>query len=144
MPDERRRLKPRPANLGNLSILLAEDERLNRMSMAFGLEAAGHRVTAATDGEQALDILANGRFDLALMDVRMPGVDGVTAARRIRSDASGRFDPDIPIIALTAYAAPGERRKFRDAGMDACVIKPVETNDLLRVIARALRKKGRI
>ncbi|TVM27410.1 hypothetical protein DQK91_22640 [Oceanidesulfovibrio marinus] len=82
------------------------------------LEQLGHATIEAADGESALEKLAWEKFDVVLMDIQMPRLDGVSATRRIREDTSGDFDPDIPIIAMTAYAMPGDEEEFKSAGMD--------------------------
>ncbi len=117
-----------------LSILLAEDERLNRMHLVFGLESAGHRVAAVENGRAALATLESAAFDVVLMDIQMPEMDGVEATRRIRGAEGGDIDPSIPIIALSAYVTERDRESFAEAGVDAYVAKPVETTELLRVI----------
>jgi CheY-like chemotaxis protein len=119
----------------SLSILLAEDTLLNRLFLARTLESAGHRVRLAENGEQALDLLAGERFDLVLMDIQMPVMDGIEAIRRIRQDAGGRFDPAIPVIALTAYAMKGDRERFLGQGMTDYLAKPIEVEVLYDAIA---------
>jgi CheY-like chemotaxis protein len=97
------------------------------------LVTAGHKVGEAEDGKDALSKLSEAPFDLVLMDIQMPEMDGVEATRQIRSGKHGRAD--IPIIALTAYAMKGDREKFLDNGMDGYVTKPVDFGELARVIA---------
>ena len=125
-----------------LSILLAEDERLNRLHLVFGLESLGHRVEAVENGHAVLDALRKARYDLVLMDIQMPEMDGVEAARRIRGGAVGAIDPSIPIIALSAYVTEKDRQRFFDAGMDAYASKPVEMEDLKRIIGRVVGKRS--
>jgi CheY-like chemotaxis protein/two-component sensor histidine kinase len=120
-------------DLPRLSILVAEDNPVNRLFMKRALTGAGHRVKEAADGFQALEETAAGGVDLLLMDIQMPGMDGLEATRKIRSGSCGK--PDIPIIALTAYAMRGDREKFMSAGMDGYVTKPVDFGELARVIA---------
>ncbi len=131
----------RPPALGPLKILLAEDERLNRFHMVIDLEDSGHRVVTAEDGVEALSALERERFDLILMDVQMPRMDGVEATRRIRSGAAPGVDRDIPIVALTAYAMAGDREKFLAAGMDDYIAKPVDKEQLDRVLETVLAGK---
>ncbi len=123
-----------PAARRPLSVLLAEDERLNRMHTVFGLENAGYQVTAVENGKEALAALEANDFDLVLMDIQMPEMDGVTTTRTIRASEGGRFDPTIPIVAMTAYAMGGDRERFLAAGVDACVSKPLEMDALVRVM----------
>jgi len=111
-------------------ILLAEDDILNRKSLAHFLTIKGHEMLFAANGIEVLSALEKNQFDIVLMDVQMPNMDGIEATRRIRSSLSGKFDPQIPIIALTAYAMSGDRENFIEAGMNDYVSKPVDI-DLL-------------
>lgn len=116
----------------SLDILLVDDNATNRIVGGGLLSAAGHRITEASDGREALEVAKTRRFDLILMDISMPHVDGVQATRMIREMAGP--NRDTPIVALTAHAMPAERRRFMDAGMQACMIKPFrvrEFEDLL-------------
>jgi CheY-like chemotaxis protein len=108
-----------------LRILLAEDNRVNQVVAVRLLEKAGHTVTVAGDGAEALLKLNAGVFDCVLMDVQMPGVDGMEASRRIR--AAGN---EIPIIALTANAMRGDRDECLKAGMNGYVVKPFEVSEV--------------
>ncbi len=123
------------SDLPPLSILLAEDNAVNRLFLHRALSTAGHTVTEAVNGYQALEELGRGRFDLILMDIQMPEMDGLEATREIRSNG---LAPGIPIIALTAYAMKGDREKFLEAGMDGYVSKPVDFGELARVIFESL------
>jgi PAS domain S-box-containing protein len=127
-----------PEDSGPLNILLAEDDLLNRTSLVHFLEKEGHRVTAVGDGQAVLETLAEKTFDLILMDIQMPLMDGVETARRIRRNETGRFDANCPIIALTAYALTGDREKILAAGMDGYVTKPVDMAELGRAMAAAV------
>ncbi|MFP4349458.1 MAG: ATP-binding protein [Desulfococcaceae bacterium] len=125
-----------------LNILLAEDERLNRMSLQKLLTTAGHQVTGVSDGREALETLVrNKTFDLILMDVQMPEMDGLEATRRIRNEKNGRFDARIPIIALTAFAMEGDRERILQAGMDGYLSKPVDMKELHQTIDRVISQK---
>jgi CheY-like chemotaxis protein len=88
-----------------------------------------------TDGEKVLDALASSPYDVVLMDVQMPAMDGIEATRAIR--ASDKAYRDIPIIALTAYAMTGDRERFLSAGMDDYVTKPVDIDKLLAAMVNA-------
>jgi PAS domain S-box-containing protein len=133
--------KPAPTakiTLGDLPpmrILLAEDNPVNRLFLRRALVTAGHDVTEAENGLQVLSALASTSFDLILMDIQMPEMDGVEATQRIRSGRHGRRD--IPIIALTAYAMKGDREKFLNNSMNGYVTKPVDFGELARTIAEA-------
>ena len=116
----------------SLSILVAEDKRTNQMVIAKILDRAGHRVTIVDNGEAALDILETQEFDLVLMDVNMPVMNGIEATKLYRFTALGR--PHVPIVALTADATEEVKRRCREAGMDACATKPIEPHRLLEII----------
>ena len=109
---------------GPLHILAAEDNELNRMFMRAMLEEQGHRVTFACNGTEVLAALRRDKFDLVLMDVQMPGMDGVQTTRAIRSGEDKHLPANIVIIALTAYAMQGDREKFIGAGMNGYIAKP--------------------
>jgi two-component system, sensor histidine kinase and response regulator len=126
--------KPARSELRPLRILLAEDNPVNQLVMQRLLTKQGHSVHAASDGRQALEELKNSVFDLVLMDVQMPEVNGLDATRAIREGASGKNPVTIPIIALTAYAMKGDRERFMAAGMDGYVTKPVDVDELTRAI----------
>ncbi len=115
-----------------LSVLVAEDKRTNQMVIAKILDRAGHRVTLVDNGEAALDVLETHEFDLVLMDVNMPVMNGIEATKLYRFAALGR--PRVPIVALTADATEEVRRRCEEAGMDACLTKPIEPHRLLEVI----------
>ena len=130
--------KPRAEDTRALRILLAEDEPVSRMAIITLLEKQGHSVTGVVNGREALDALGRDGFDVVLMDVQMPLMDGVEAARGIRGGRAGRDKTDIPIIALTAYAMAGDREAFLEAGMDAYLAKPVGVEELLAAIGRVM------
>jgi PAS domain S-box-containing protein len=118
----------------SLRILLAEDSVINQRLAVGLLERKGHRVTVAADGREAYDAFISQPFDLILMDVQMPEMDGFEATRTIRS--SGHPHADIPIIAMTAHAMKGDRDRCLDAGMDAYISKPVRAQALYETILR--------
>ncbi|EMG36445.1 PAS domain S-box [Desulfocurvibacter africanus PCS] len=124
---------------GGFRILLVEDNRINSLFAAYLLEKLGHSVRAVASGVQALAALREEKFDLVLMDVRMPEMDGAEATRRIRAGEAG--DPKIPIVALTAYALQGDRERFLAVGMDDYVSKPMDTAELERVLERVGRRE---
>jgi two-component system, sensor histidine kinase RpfC len=143
--DERREEKPAAAlapTVGRqLSVLLADDNRTNQKVIAKILERAGHAVAVVDDGEAALDALESGRFDVVLMDVNMPRLDGLEATKLYRMTELG--GPRRPIIALTADATPEMMARCAEAGMDACVTKPIEPRVLLDRIAGLLPEPER-
>jgi CheY-like chemotaxis protein len=116
-----------------LHLLLAEDNIVNQTHVARVLQKRGHSVEIANNGKEALAALERGEFDLMLMDVQMPDMDGfeVTAAVRRNEAITGSH---LPIIALTAHAVKGYREKCLAAGMDGYVTKPIRTQELLAVI----------
>jgi len=120
-----------------LRILLAEDNAVNQKLAVRSLEKRGHRVTVAQNGKEALAALENEAFDLILMDVQMPEMDGfeATAAIREREEHTGEH---VPIIAMTARAMKGDRERCLEAGMDAYVAKPIRRRELFRTIQRLL------
>ncbi|OIQ50632.1 Sensory/regulatory protein RpfC [Pseudodesulfovibrio hydrargyri] len=124
------------ARVRPLSILLAEDERVNSLVMRRMLEKNGHSVVAVENGEQVLKTLPTASFDVILMDIQMPVLDGVEAARAIRAGKAGEGAARIPIVAVTAYAMVGDREKFLDAGMDGYVVKPIEMAKLEQALAQ--------
>jgi signal transduction histidine kinase/CheY-like chemotaxis protein len=117
-----------------LRILLAEDNAVNRRLARHLLEKKGHTVITAQDGREALAVLETETVDLILMDVQMPGMDGVAATRVIRArETAGGFH--LPIVALTAHAMSGDRDYCLAAGMDDYLTKPIQAEGLHRVLA---------
>ncbi len=118
-----------------LHVLVAEDNEINRDIVVTMLRRAGHRVTAVEDGLQAVRLVDEGGFDLVLMDVQMPVMDGVTATRHIRAmpGEAGR----LPIVALTGNVMPGHRAEYLAAGMTAYLTKPIVSADLYEVLRTA-------
>ncbi|MDO9708552.1 response regulator [Paracraurococcus lichenis] len=124
---------PRAPQVAPMRVLVADDNRVNRLVVQKILEREGHSVTLVADGEEALDALEAGHFDLALMDLNMPGTDGATATRLYRFAALGR--PHLPILGLTADATPEAAERCRAAGMDGCLVKPIEPAQLAAAVA---------
>ncbi len=122
-------------NTRALSVLLAEDDEINATVITHFLAKGGHQVVRVEDGEAALVQLQQGGFDCVLMDMRMPGLDGLEATRRWRSRES-EFTARLPIIALTANASAEDRQRCVDAGMDDFLTKPVDRKELLGTLAR--------
>jgi len=117
----------------SLRILLAEDNLVNQKLVLRLLEKQGHRVNLATDGCQALQWVQKEQFDLVLMDVQMPEMDGLEATAAIRAWEMER-DGNIPIIAMTAHAMKGDKERCLAAGMDGYISKPIRPDDLIRII----------
>lgn len=116
----------------SLSILVADDNRTNQMVISKVLERAGHCVRLVDDGEQALDSMAESDFDLVLMDLNMPVMNGLEATKLHRFASIGRAR--VPIVALTADATAEARIRCEEAGMDACLTKPIEPARLVALI----------
>ena len=119
-----------------LRLLLVEDNSANQIVAATLLRRFGFAFDLASDGEDALRALAAGRYDGIVLDCQMPRLDGYDTARRIRRGDVAGLDPRIPIVALTAYTGPEDRRKCLDAGMDDYLAKPVRAGELGPVLAR--------
>jgi signal transduction histidine kinase/CheY-like chemotaxis protein len=124
-------------------ILLVEDDPFSRKIVATFLEKSGHRVSLAQTGLQALRMASQTPFDCILMDIHLPGMDGVEATRTIRTSPDFRETARVPIIALTANAMAGDRERFLDCGMDDYVPKPVDVDHLRRVITETMRRGGK-
>jgi len=120
-----------------ITILLAEDNEDNINTVSDYLRAKGYRVIVAREGGEAIERAREERPDLILMDIQMPGMDGLEATRRIRADASLA---DIPVIALTALAMPGDRERCLAAGVNEYLSKPVNLKGLVKVVEAQLRK----
>ncbi|MBP6096450.1 MAG: response regulator [Methyloversatilis sp.] len=128
-------------------ILLAEDNPVNQLVAVRTLERAGYRVTVASNGQEALDLIERQDFDLVLMDVQMPVMGGIEATRAIRAREQRRswvVDSDnvqhLPIVAMTANAMKGDRELCLEEGMDDYVSKPVKADELLATIERVLSR----
>lgn len=117
-----------------LRILVAEDNAVNQKLITRMLERYGHSVAVAGDGRRALAAWRRERFDLVLMDIQMPGMDGFEATAAIRSDERQRGG-HVPIVALTAHALKGDNERCLAAGMDSYLAKPIQAERLLAVIA---------
>jgi PAS domain S-box-containing protein len=125
-------LSPRP-----LRILLAEDNLVNQKVAVGMLTMAGHRVVVANNGKEAVTAFGLDPFDVVLMDVQMPEMDGLEATAAIRRIEAGT-GRHVPIIALTAHAMKGDRERFLAAGMDAYLTKPIGREALSRTLAECL------
>lgn len=120
--------------LDGLKVLVVEDNATNRMIACKLLQNLGAAVETAPDGLLGVEAAARGGFDLILMDVQMPGIDGLEAARRIR--ALGGAVAATPIVALTANVLSHQRQSYLEAGMDGVVGKPISPAALLAEISR--------
>jgi PAS domain S-box-containing protein len=125
------------------SILLAEDDRMNQLFTTKLLEEMGHRVEVAGNGREALAMLAEGSFDIVLMDVEMPEMNGEEAVKALREGRAGGPNADLPVIALTAHALRGHREQFMHAGMTEYIAKPVSSETLRAVLDKMVESRGR-
>jgi CheY-like chemotaxis protein len=123
-----------------LRILLVEDNEMNRDMLSRRLSRKGYEVSIAIDGHQGLAMALRGGFDLVLMDMSLPEVDGWEVTRRLRADPRAR---ELPIIALTAHAMAGDREKALEAGCDDYDSKPVDFPRLLAKIEALLQGPSR-
>jgi signal transduction histidine kinase len=127
-----------PGRAAPLSILAAEDNEVNRLVLTTLLRQDGVSLTVVNNGAEAVETWRSGDWDLVLMDVRMPVMDGVAAARQIRSEERATGRARTPIIAVTANALPEQRAEYEQAGMDLVVTKPLEVKALFRAIEQAV------
>jgi CheY-like chemotaxis protein len=121
----------------SLRILVAEDDAINLVHISTLLKNRRHSVVAARNGIEALEELDRGAFDVVLMDIQMPTMDGLEATRLLR-EKEARRGGHMPVIALTANAMAGDREKCLSAGIDGYVSKPVKVDDLLKAICAVL------
>jgi CheY-like chemotaxis protein len=122
-----------------LNVLLAEDSAVNQKLAAAVLGRAGHQVIIANDGLEAVEAHANNSFDLVLMDIQMPHMDGFEATRRIR-DRERETGEHVPIVAMTAHALVGDRERCLAAGMDDYIAKPIYAKQLIATIERLVNQ----
>ena len=125
-------------DIGDFRVLLVEDNPTNRLVISKILEALGVTVDTAEDGEAGVALAAKGGYDLVLMDIQMPGMDGIEATKQIRS-MDGPM-AHIPIVAVTANVLAHQRSSYADAGMDGVVAKPVSAGALIAEIARVTER----
>ncbi len=120
-------------------ILVAEDNPINILVIRTVLEKAGFEVHSVGSGEEVIPMLERMPFDLVLMDISMPGMDGITAAGEIRRrESSDRFNRDVPIVAISAHSMKGDRERFLEAGMNDYISKPFVRETILEVINRTI------
>ncbi len=117
-------------------VLLVEDHHVNRRVASMMLQRLGYAVESVGTGLAAIEALERASYDLVLMDLQMPDLDGLEATRRIRSGSAPVLDPEIPIVALTAHAMRDDRRLCLDAGMNDYLAKPVRLAEMGRVLER--------
>jgi two-component system sensor histidine kinase RpfC len=121
-----------------LSVLVADDDAVSLTLTGRILERAGHGHVLVRDGEAALDALVQARYDLAILDINMPGIDGLEVARIHRAMTLARSAPATRFVALTADATPDALARSEEAGMARCIAKPVRAHVLLELIDQAM------
>jgi PAS domain S-box-containing protein len=136
---KKKELQPVIVTKTPLNILLVEDDIINQKVIMKMLQGKGHRVELSGNGEEALAKYKTGKYDVILMDVQMPGIDGIETANRIKKiDGT---DNHTPIIALTAYALKGDRERYLAMGMDEYVSKPINMFELFAAIDKVTSKQ---
>jgi CheY-like chemotaxis protein len=121
-------------------ILIVDDNPVNLKLASEVLEMEGHAVEKAVDAEQARELLRHSMPDLILMDIALPGMDGLTLTRILKADLRLKH---IPVVALTAFAMKGDDRKAYEAGCDGYITKPIDTRELARQVGDVLARSGR-
>jgi two-component system cell cycle response regulator DivK len=125
--------------MANELILIVEDNERNRKLARDVLQFKGYRTIEAETGEDGVTLATQHKPDLILMDYQLPGIDGIEAFRRIRSDASTAH---IPMIAVTASAMPEEATKMKDAGFDGFQTKPINVKEFVQAVTDVLSAKA--
>ncbi len=120
----------------HLKILLAEDNQMNLKLATILLERMGHEVVPAQDGHQVLKAMQAERFDLVLMDLEMPEMDGIEATQRIRQGQAGEGHQQVPVVAMTAHTQSGTTEQCQAAGMNEYIAKPIDSEKLAALLAR--------
>lgn len=118
------------------NVMVVEDNEKNRKLVRVVLKSKGYNVIEATTGEEALNILKNQKPNIILMDIQLPGIDGLTLIKQIKADATTK---EIPIIAVTAYAMKGDEQKILDTGCEAYMSKPINTQELPLAIEKYIK-----
>lgn len=122
--------------MANEKILVVEDTPLNMELCRDLLEVAGYVVSESTDANEAIARAKAEKFNLILMDVQLPGMDGLSATKIIKENS---LNKDTPIVALTAYAMTGDKEKIEIAGCDGDITKPINTKEFARSVAGFLK-----
>ncbi len=121
--------------MSDKKILLVEDNPVNRRLAEFLLRSQGYQVRAATNAQEAFDNIKNERPDLILMDVQLPGMDGLEATKKLKEEQTTR---DIPVVAVTSYAMKGDREKALAAGCSGYITKPIDKETFVQEVATVL------
>ena len=117
------------------TVLVIEDSDLNMKLVKSLLEFGGYQILEATTAEAGIDYVRKQEPDLILMDIQLPGMDGLSATRFIKEDLGLK---DLPVVALTSYAMQGDKEKAKDAGCDGYITKPIDTRNFLKTINQFL------
>lgn len=125
--------------MSGASILVVDDNPTNLKLVADVLAFDGYRILKASDAEEAQEVIRTTPPDLILMDIALPGMDGLTLTRKLKSDEKTR---NIIVVALTAFAMKGDDEKARAAGCDGYITKPIDTRALSGSVERYLTRKG--
>lgn len=123
--------------MSDKNVMVVEDNEKNRKLMRVVLKAKGYNIIEAATGEEALNLLENQKPDIILMDIQLPGIDGLTLIKQIKASV---LTKDIPIIAVTAYAMKGDEQKILDTGCNAYVSKPINTQELPLIVEKYIKK----
>jgi CheY-like chemotaxis protein len=124
---------------GRIKILLVEDNAINRKLVIHLLEHFGFQSQAVFNGKEAIEALSVGIYDIVLMDIEMPEMDGFEATRLIRNPASMVIDHQVPIIAVTAHASASDHHACLAAGMDDYISKPIRPEAFLQVVEKCIK-----
>jgi len=128
---------PDAAPAGPVTVLVADDNEVAQRLCRRVLEKAGHRVLTASDGQQAVNLALGEQPDMILMDVAMPGIDGLEAMRRIKAEV-----PAMPIVIASAHSMSSDRERFLAAGADNVLSKPFRLADLISIVENLTRAKS--
>ncbi|UQZ88758.1 hypothetical protein C4J81_05885 [Deltaproteobacteria bacterium Smac51] len=130
-PETRRKQEKLSVTDSPRHILVVDDNQLNQRLAATLLTKRGHKVDVAENGQEALNFILGSKYDMVLMDIQMPVMDGLTAVRIIREEPD-KYGRDLPVVAMTAHALPGDQEAFLQAGMSGYVSKPFKPQELIR------------
>jgi two-component system, cell cycle response regulator DivK len=122
------------------NILLVEDNEVNRRLAGFLLRSQGYQVREATTALEAFEMLKNDHSDLIVMDIQLPGMDGLEVTRKLKEQPA---TADIPVIAVTSYAMKGDREKALAAGCAGYVTKPIDKNTFIKEVAAHVGSKSK-
>ena len=121
-----------------MSILVVEDDSINRLVTTQFLVRAGYEVKSCVSGAEALEAVATDEYTMILLDMGLPDMDGIEVCRRIRAMDASATAASVPVIAVTAHAAPADHNAFLAAGVDAVVTKPIDREKLIAAVAERI------